>query len=77
MSGGREQEYFSDGITDDIITELSRFSEPFVIALNSSFQFKGRAEDVREIGRELEVRYVLEGGIRRIADRVQINAQLQ
>jgi len=76
MSGDREQEYFSDGITDDIITELSRFSELFVIARNSSFQFKGRAEDVREIGRELDVRYVLEGGIRRIADRVRINAQL-
>jgi len=76
MSGDREQEYFSDGITDDIITELSRFSELFVIARNSSFRFKGRAEDVREIGRELNVRYVLEGGIRRIADRVRINAQL-
>jgi DNA-binding winged helix-turn-helix (wHTH) protein len=54
MSGDREQEYFSDGITDDIITELSRFSELFVIARNSSFRFKGRAEDVREIGRELQ-----------------------
>src|SRR5262245_40634701 len=76
MSGDIEQEYFSDGITDDIITELSRFSDLFVIARNSSFQFKGKSADVREIGRELGVRYVLEGGIRRVAERVRINAQL-
>jgi len=76
MSGDLQQEYFSDGITDDIITELSRFSDLFVIARNSSFQFKARSVDIRQIGRELGVRYVLEGGIRRIAGRVRINAQL-
>jgi adenylate cyclase len=76
MSGDPEQEYFSDGITDDIITELSRFSDLFVIARNSSFQYKGKSTDVREIGRELGVGYVLEGGIRRVAARVRINAQL-
>ena len=71
-----EQEYFSDGITEDIITELSRFSELFVIARNSSFQYKGREVDVRQVGRELGVRYVLEGSIRRAGDRVRISAQL-
>ncbi len=76
MSGDLEQEYFSDGITDDIITELSRFSDLFVIARNSSFQFKGKSVDVRQIGCELGVRYVLEGGIRQIGERVRINAQL-
>jgi adenylate cyclase len=76
MSGDPEQEYFSDGITDDIITELSRFSDLFVIARNSSFQFKAKPADIRQIGRELGVRYVLEGGIRGIAGRVRINAQL-
>src|SRR4029077_5786069 len=73
MSGDPEQDYFSDGITDDVITELSRFSDLFVIARNSSFQYKGRSVDVREIGRELGVGYVLEGGIRRVAARVRIN----
>ena len=73
-SGG--QDYFSDGITEDIITELSRFSELFVIARNSSFQFKGKSPDVRQVGRELGVRYVLEGSIRRAGDRVRISAQL-
>ena len=76
MSGDPEQEYFSDGITEDIITELSRFSELFVIASNSSFQYKGKRTDVREIGRELGVRYVLEGSIRRAGERVRITAQL-
>ena len=76
MSGDPEQEYFADGITDDIITELSRFSDLFVIARNSSFQYKGKAIDVRQVGRELGVRYVLEGGIRRGGDRMRINAQL-
>ncbi len=76
MSGDSEQEYFADGITNDIITGLSRFSELFVIARNSSFQYKGKAVDVRQVGRELGVRYVLEGSIRRVADRVRISAEL-
>jgi adenylate cyclase len=76
MSGEPGQEYFSDGITEDIITELSRFSELFVIARNSSFRFKGKSPDIRQVGRELGVRYVLEGSIRRAGDRVRISAQL-
>ncbi len=76
ISGDPEQEYFADGMTDDIITELSRFSDLFVIARNSSFQYKGKAIDVRQVGRELGVRYVLEGGIRRGGNRMRIYAQL-
>src|SRR6185369_9951059 len=76
MSGDPDQDYFSDGITEDIITALSRFSELFVIARNSSFQYKGRSPDIRQVGRELGVRYVLEGSIRRAGDRVRISAQL-
>ncbi len=76
VSGNKDQDYFCDGITDDIITELSRFSELFVIARNSSFQYKGKAVDVRQVGRELGVRYVLQGSIRRAGDRVRISAQL-
>jgi adenylate cyclase len=76
MSGDPEQEYLADGIVDDIITELSRFSELFVIARNSSFQYKGKATDVRQVGRDLGVRYVLEGSVRRGGDRIRISAQL-
>jgi adenylate cyclase len=76
MSGDPQEEYFCDGITEDIITELSRFSELFVIARNSSFQYKGKSVDARQIGRELGVRYLLEGSIRRGGDRVRITAQL-
>ncbi len=76
MSGDPNREYFSDGITEDIITELSRFSELVVIARNSTFTYKGRAVDVRQIGRELGVRYVLEGSVRRDGDRIRISAQL-
>jgi adenylate cyclase len=76
VSGDREQDYFCDGITDDIITELSRFSDLFVIARNSSFQYKGKAVDVRLVSRELGVRYVLQGSIRRGGDRVRISVQL-
>ena len=76
MSGDPDQEDFSDGITEDIITGLSRFSELFVIARNSSFQYKGKSPDIRQVGRELGVRYVLEGSIRRAGDRVRISAQL-
>jgi TolB-like protein len=76
MSGDPEQEYFADGISEDIITELSRFSELFVIARNSSFRYKGKAVDLRQVGRELGVRYVLEGSVRRGGDRVRITSQL-
>ena len=76
VSGDKDQEYFSDGISEDIITELSRFSELFVIARTSSFRYKGRLADVREIGRDLGVRYILQGSIRRDGDRVRISAQL-
>ena len=76
LNADPEQEYFADGIVGDIITELSRFSELFVIARNSSFQYKGKAVDVRRVGRELGVRYVLEGSIRRGGDRIRISAQL-
>ena len=76
MSGDPEQEFFSDGITDDIITELARYHELFVIARNSSFAYKGRQVDVRDIARELGVRYVLEGSVRRAGGRVRVTAQL-
>ena len=76
LSSNPEQEYLVDGIVDDIITELSRFSELFVIARNSSFQYKGKANDIRQVGRELGVRYVLEGSVRRAGDRIRISAQL-
>jgi TolB-like protein len=76
MSGDPTQDYFSDGITEDIITELSRFAELMVIARNSSFQYKGKSIDARQVGRELGVRYVLEGSIRRTGDRACISAQL-
>ena len=76
MSGDPEQEYFSDGITEDIITDLSKVSGLFVIARNSSFVYKGRAVDVEHVGQALGVRYVLEGSVRRANDRVRINAQL-
>jgi adenylate cyclase len=76
LTGNVEQEYFADGVVEDIITELSRFSELFVIARNSSFQYKGKATDVRQVGRDLGVRYVLEGSVRRGGDRLRISAQL-
>jgi adenylate cyclase len=76
MSGDPQQEYFSDGITEDIITELSRFRQLLVIARNSSFVFKGKPVDVGEIGRKLGVRYLVEGSIRKSADRIRITAQL-
>lgn len=76
MSGDPEQEYFSDGITEDIITELSRYSELLVIARNSSFTYKGHAVDIRKIARELSARYVLEGSIRRSGPQLRITAQL-
>jgi len=76
MSGDPEQDYFADGIVEDIITALSRFKALFVIARNSSFVYKGRAVDVKQIGRELGVRYVLEGSVRKAANRVRITGQL-
>jgi adenylate cyclase len=76
MSGDPEQDYFADGITEDIITALSRFRWFFVIARNSAFVYKGKAIDVKQVGRELGVRYVLEGSVRKVAARVRISAQL-
>jgi adenylate cyclase len=76
MSGDAEQEYFSDGITEDIITELSRFRNLLVIARNSSFAYKGKAINIATIARELGVEYVLEGSVRRSGQRVRITAQL-
>jgi TolB-like protein/Tfp pilus assembly protein PilF len=76
LSSDPEQEYFADGMVDDIITALSRFKALFVIARNSSFTYKGRAVDVKQVGRELGVRYVLEGSVRKAANRVRITGQL-
>src|SRR6266481_6297586 len=76
LSGDPQQDYFSDGITEDITTELSRFSELIVIARNSAFQYKGKAVDIRKVGQELGARYVLEGSVRRSGDRIRIAAQL-
>jgi adenylate cyclase len=76
LSSDPEQEYFSDGVADDIITELSRDRSLFVIARNSSFSYRGRAVDIKQVAREVGVRYVLEGRVRRYAGRVRVTAQL-
>jgi adenylate cyclase len=76
MSGDPEQEYFADGIVEDIITALSRFKSLFVIARNSSFAYKGKPVDIKQVGRALGVRYVLEGSVRKITGRVRITGQL-
>jgi adenylate cyclase len=76
MSGDREQEYFADGLVEDIITALSHFPRLFVIARNSTFTYKGRAVDVRQVGQELGVRYVLEGSVRRSGERLRLTGQL-
>ncbi|MCP4203603.1 MAG: adenylate/guanylate cyclase domain-containing protein, partial [bacterium] len=76
MSGDIEHEYFSDGISEDVITDLSRISGLFVISRSSSFTFKGRSVNLRDISRELGARYVVEGSVRRAGDRVRITAQL-
>jgi TolB-like protein len=76
MSDDPEQEYFSDGITEDITTALSYFTDLFVIARNSSFSYKGQSVDARQIARELGVRYLLEGSVRRLGNRIRINSQL-
>ena len=76
MSGDPEQEYFADGMVEDITTALSRFRSLFVIARNSSFTYKGKAADIRQVGRELGVRYVLEGSVRKVGGQVRISGQL-
>lgn len=76
LSGDPMQEYFSDGMTDDLITDLSKISSLFVIARNSTFAYKGNPIKIRQVAEELGVRYVLEGSVRKVADRIRINAQL-
>src|SRR3984893_13399282 len=76
MSGDPEQEFFADGMVEDIITTLSRFRSLFVIARNSSFTYKGKAVDIKQVGRELGVRYVLEGSVRKAGSRIRITGQL-
>jgi adenylate cyclase len=76
LSGDPEQEYFSDGITNDIITDLSKFREMLVIASNTIFTYKGMPVKIKDVGRELGVRYVLEGSIQRAGEKVRVNAQL-
>jgi adenylate cyclase len=76
MSGDTDQEYFSDGLTEDLITDLSKISNLFVIARNSAFTYKGKAVNVQKIGRDMGVRYVLEGSVRKAGERVRITAQL-
>jgi adenylate cyclase len=76
MSNDPDQEFFADGIAEDIITALSRYPSLFVIARNSSFSYKGRSPDVKQVGRELGVRYVLEGSLRKSGNRIRVTAQL-
>ena len=76
MSGDSAQQYFADGIADDLLTDLSKISALFVIGRNSSFAYKGKSQDLRTIGRELGVKYVMEGSVRRAGDQVRVNAQL-
>jgi TolB-like protein len=76
MSGDPEQEYFTDGIVEDIITALSRFKSLFVIARNSSFTYKGKPVEIKQVGRELGVRYVLEGSVGKTGGKVRIGGQL-
>jgi TolB-like protein/Tfp pilus assembly protein PilF len=76
MSGDPEQQYFSDGITEDIITELSRFHSLLVIARNSSFQYRDKSPDVKRVGRDLGVEYVVEGSVRKAGNRIRVTAQL-
>ena len=76
MSGDPEQEYFADGMTEDLITDISKLSGLFVIARNSVFTYKGKAVKVRQVAEELGVRYVMEGSVRRVGNQVRINAQL-
>lgn len=76
MSGDSKEDYFSDGLTEDIITELARFRELHVLARNTTFQYKGQAVDIQTLGRKLGATYVLEGSVRKLSDRVRITAQL-
>lgn len=76
MSGVAEQEFFVDGLTEDVLTELSRFRELFVISRNTSFKYKGQAVDVKKVARDLGVQYVLEGSVRRAGERIRITVQL-
>jgi TolB-like protein len=76
LSKDPDQEYFADAITDDLTTDLSHISDSFVIARTTAFAYKDKPADVRQIGRELGVRYVLEGSVRRLGEQVQVNAQL-
>ena len=76
LSGDPTQDYFADGVTENLTTELSRIRDSFVIARNTAFTYKGRNVDAKEIGKELGVRYVLEGSVQRDQNRVRVNAQL-
>ena len=76
MSGDVEQQYFGDGITEDIITELARFRNLHVLARNTSFRYRGQDVDVQRVGRELGVQYIVEGSVRRLGERIRITAQL-
>ena len=76
LSGDKEQDYFADGITDDLTTDLSHLDDSFVIARGTAFTYKGKAVDAKQIGRELGVRYVLEGSVRRVGEKITVNAQL-
>ena len=76
LGGDKEQDYFADGLTDDLTTDLSHLPDSFVIARNTAFTYKGKAVDAKQIGRELGVRYLLEGSVRRVGDKITVNAQL-
>jgi adenylate cyclase len=76
LSGDKEQDYFADSITDDLTTDLSHLPDSFVIARNTAFTYKDKPIDAKQIGRELGVRYLLEGSVRRLGEKVEINAQL-
>src|SRR5208337_1771999 len=76
LSGDSEQEFFADGITDDLTTDLSHLPDSFVIARNTAFTYKGKPHDVKQLGRDLGVRYVLEGSVRRVGETITLNAQL-
>jgi adenylate cyclase len=76
LSGDKEQDYFADGITDDLTTDLSHLADSFVIARNTAFTYKGKPVDAKQIGRDLGVRYVLEGSVRRLGEAITVNAQL-
>jgi TolB-like protein len=76
LSGDKEQDYFADGITDDLTTDLSHLPDSFVISRGTAFTYKGKAIDAKQIGKDLGVRYLLEGSVRRLGDKVEVNAQL-